>query len=89
MTFPDYTVIPGSTTTLGQEKTELYFFDLLFPLNLCAWIANKTNRYATQQQAEKENDRPWEETTSREIRTFLGMRLVMSVIDLPDMKMFW
>ena len=76
MTFPEYTVIPGPTTILGQEKTELDFFNLLFPLNLCAWIANKMNCYATLQQAEKGKDRLWEETMSREIRTFLGMRLV-------------
>ena len=85
-TIPNYSEIPGPKVILDASKTELYFFNLLFPLNLCAWIANETNRYATQVQAQKGEDSRWYETDSTEIRVFIGMRVYMSIIDLPDIK---
>ena len=88
-TIPNYSEIPGPKVILDASKTELDFFNLLFPLNLCAWIANETNRYATQVQAQKGEDSRWYETDSTEIRVFIGMRVYMSIIDLPDIKMYW
>ena len=86
---PEYLEIPGPKVILDRTKTELDFFNLLLPLNLCAWIANETNRYATQCQAVKGPDQRWYETDSSEIRAFIGIRVYMSVIDLPDIKMYW
>ena len=71
---PEYLEIPGPKVTLDRTKTELDFFNLLFPLNLCAWIANETNHYATQCQAVKGPDQQWYETDSSEIRAFIGIR---------------
>ena len=53
---PEYLEIPGPKVILDRTKTELDFLNLLFPLNLCAWITNETNRYATQCQAVKGPD---------------------------------
>ena len=88
-TIPNYSEILGPKVILDASKTELDFFNLLFPLNLCAWIANETNHYATQVQAQKGEDSRWYETDLTEIRVFIGMRVYMSIIDLPDIKMYW
>ena len=37
---PEYLKIPGPKVILDRTKTE---HDLLFPLDLCVWIANETN----------------------------------------------
>ena len=34
-------------------------------------------------------DQRWYETDSSEIRAFIGIRVYMSVTDLPDIKMHW
>ena len=61
----------------------------MFPLTLCIWIANETNRYANQIQALKGQDTHWEHATVEDIRVFLGIRIFMSVMDLPSIKMYW
>ena len=34
-------------------------------------------------------DTNWKETTPDEIRRYIGMRVFMSVVHLPDIKMYW
>ena len=41
----EYLEIPGLKLILDRAKFELDFLNLLFPLNLCVWITNETNRY--------------------------------------------
>ena len=54
------------------------------------WIAAETKRYVEQLQQEKgKRDKTWEPTTEEEIHVYLGIRIYMSVIDLPDIKMYW
>ena len=88
--FPRYNEMPGPTVTLDADKVELDFFALMFNLDLCVWIAAETNRYAKQLQRQKgRRDMKWKPTTSDQIRAYLGIRICMSVIDLPDIKMYW
>ena len=82
--------MPGPTVTLDADKVELDFFALMFSLDLCVWIAAETNPYAEQLQWQKgRRDMEWKPTTSDEICAYLGIRIYMSVIDLPDIKMYW
>ena len=55
---PNYSEVPEPKVILNASKTELDFLNLLFPLDLCALIANKTDRYATQVIASSERRRP-------------------------------
>ena len=80
---PEYLEIPGQKVILDRTKTELDVLNLFFLLDLCAWIANETNGYATQCQAVKGPDQRWYKTDSSEIRAFIGIRVYMSVINLP------
>ena len=88
--FPHYNENSGPSKTLNADKKEIDFFALLFNLDLCVWIAAETNRYAEHLQQQKgKRDKRWEPTTGEEIRVYLGIRIYMSVIDLPDIKMYW
>ena len=88
--FPRYNEMPGPTVTLDADKVELDVFALMFNLDLCVWIAAETNHYSEQLQRQKgRRDMKWKPTTSDEIRAYLGIRIYMSVIDLPDIKMYW
>ena len=40
-------------------------------------------------QAANGNDPKWKDTMEEEIKAYIGLRLYMSIVDLPEMKMFW
>ena len=86
----DFENIPGPNTVLTIDKKEIDFFQLLFTEDLYELIATETNNYAEQMQERKgRQDVYWQPTDTLEIRTFIGMRIYMSVVDLPNMKMYW
>ena len=41
------------------------------------------------QQKKEQNDNKWHRTDAKEIRAFIGMRIYMSIVNLPNMKMYW
>ena len=86
----DFVDNAGPTTVLSGDKREIDFFQLLFPENLFSLIANETNKYADQTQQKKgQNNNKWHQTDAKEIHAFIGMRIYMSIVNLPSMKMYW
>ena len=86
----DFVDNAGPTSILSGDKREIDFFQLLFPENLFSLIANETNKHTDQTQQRKgQNDNTWHRTDAKEIRAFIGMRIYMSVVNLPNMKMYW
>ena len=86
----DFVDKAGPTSILSGDKREIDFFKLLFPENLFSLIANETNKHADQTQQRKgQNDNTWHQTDAKEIRAFIGMRIYMSVVNLPNMKVYW
>ena len=48
------------------------------------------NKHADQTQRRKgQNDNRWHRTDAKEIQAFIGMRIYMNVVNLPNMKMYW
>ena len=87
---PEFTSNTGPTYELGAEKQEADFFHQLFPQEIYEKIAAETNRYAIQMQEQRGTlDRSWRPTDAEEVKVYVGMRIYMSVIDLPDIKMYW
>ncbi|XP_021362256.1 piggyBac transposable element-derived protein 4-like [Mizuhopecten yessoensis] len=84
----DFTGVAGPTTALDAEKTEKDFFHLIFPESVYDRMAEQTNIYATQQIRVKA-DNSWLATTAREMKTFLGIIVFMSLLDLPNAKVYW
>ena len=86
----DFVDNAGPTTILSGDKREIDFFQLLFTENLFSLIANETNKHADQTQKKKgQNDNKWHRMDTKEIRAFIGMRIYMSIVNLPNMKMYW
>ena len=87
---PEFTSNTGPTYELGEEKQEADFFHQPFPQEIYEKIDAETNRYAIQMQEQRGSlDRSWRPTDAEEVKVYVGMRIYMSVIDLPDIKMYW
>ena len=86
---PPFNEETGPTQELGETSKEIDFFHLLFEKNIYGRLAEETNRYAQQIQTERGIDKSWQPTTPDEIQTFIGMRVYMSVVDLPELRMYW
>ncbi|MCG8074811.1 MAG: hypothetical protein JAY75_01030 [Candidatus Thiodiazotropha taylori] len=79
---------PGPTIILGPEDNELDFFNLFFPRFLLELIVAQTNLYARQKNAQRP-DPNWREVSMREMLAWLGMRVYMSILQLPQTAMYW
>lgn len=79
---------PGPTTPLLDTDTPLSLVFRFFPEELLEHIAVETNRYATIKM-QRIADNKWRPVTAHDIRTYLGIRVYMSVISLPTYDMYW
>lgn len=79
---------PGSTVILGPDSNELDFFQLFFPQFLIELLVEQTNLYARQKIAQKP-DPNWRNVTDREMMAWLGVRVYMSLIVVPQTAMYW
>ena len=80
----------GPTTILSGHKREIDFFQLLFPENLFSFIANEMNKHVHPTQQKKgQNHNKWHQMNAKEIHAFIGMRIYISIVNLPNMKMYW
>ena len=75
----------------GLDPTEAIakdYFDLIFKPVTVDVITNETNRYAGQCISTKP-DAEWYETTSEEMRAYLGLVIIMGIHRLPSLKHYW
>ena len=87
---PQFEGIPGPKHLLIKSKQERSrSFNNLFSPELYCKIALETNLYAQQMQAVNRNDPKWKDIIEEEINAYIGLRVYMSIVDLPEMKMFW
>ena len=59
------------------------FLKIFWTDNITNMIAEQTNLYSVQ------NKRSSIETTAKDIEQFLGMHILMGVIEIPDYDMYW
>ena len=79
---------PGTNVILGPDATEFDFFELFFPAFLLQLIVRQTNLYARQKIAQKP-DPTWGEVSLLEMKAWLGIRVYMSIVQLPQVPMYW
>ena len=79
---------PGTNVILGPDATEFDFFELFFPAFLLQLIVRQTNLYARQKIAQKP-DPTWREVSLPEMKAWLGIRVYMSIVQLPQVPMYW
>lgn len=80
--------VPGAVKLFDASATELDFFAEFFPVELLNLIVDQTNLYAQQKIAIKPNA-SWYGVTIQEMKAWLGIRLYMSVVELPRYDMYW
>jgi len=74
-----------------NTTTPLDFVWLLFPTSLLSLLVVWTNGYAVWKQAQPGQmpDTTWGETTEAEMRAFLGINVMMGIVQLPDSRLYW
>lgn len=81
---PDFVDTSGPTHQLSSDANPLLYFLLLFPLSLVQVLVDNTNSYAAQSGAQG-----WTDTTIDEMKAFLGLQILMGIIQLPRYTMYW
>lgn len=94
--------VPVFSPSFGPQNfpslpTALGFFFLFFRLEVFQHIVDETNRYARQENMEKDNkDSDWYdedgnaiEITVEELKAFLGVQIMMGIIKLPTLRSYF
>lgn len=87
------TLQPQNTKFLGDDSLPsiftqmcdpVQFFNYYFPNSLIERITNETNLFSTQKNANK-----CVNVSSNEIRKFIGISLLTSIVRLPNVRLYW
>ena len=78
---------PGDVAILDEDAKQTDCFAQIFFKEIFEILAREMNRYAQQKVATKPDSR-WRETTPDQIKFFLGLRIYMSIVNLPEMKIY-
>lgn len=81
---PEFVESSGPTYQLPFDANPLQFFMVIFHLALVQIIVDNTNLYAAQSV-----DQGWVDTTIDEMKAFLGLQILMGIIQLPRYTMYW
>ena len=73
----------GLPSANADEMTPLNYFEMFWKSSLNEHIAQQTNLYAMQKDCAAVS------TFKGEIEQFIGMQMLMSVVQLPKYKMYW
>lgn len=82
--FP-FTAVPSINCVSCNDWNMLDFFEQFVDDDLVGHIVTETNRYAEQ----KKRGKMWYPVTSEEIRVFLGLTILQSVIKKPELRQYW
>eukprot|EP00795_Rhopilema_esculentum_P009876 gene9876-18464_t len=88
--FVEFTSPVGPTKSLGEDASEIDFFELLYPKELYAHISTETNKYALHKRhSPLVPDNGWYQTTVEEVKLYLGVRVYMSIVNFPSFGQYW
>jgi len=80
--FDDVNVLPKQPFLDSDGPAK--FFEMFFTAEVIDNLVQQTNLYA-----EQNGTRHWHETTSSEIKSFLGLLIAMGIHRLPNYRQFW
>ncbi|XP_069127706.1 piggyBac transposable element-derived protein 4-like [Argopecten irradians] len=84
----DFTETAGPRHDLPPTASVLMFFFLMFSDTFFSTMMEETNRYAAQRQ-ETHPDPDWYDTTIPEMMAFIGMQIMMGVVQVPNLGIYW
>ncbi|KAH3797952.1 piggyBac transposable element-derived protein 4-like [Dreissena polymorpha] len=79
---------PGPRFDLDPDQTEWNFVEMFFPMMLVELLVEQTNLFA-RQKMEIKHDKSWRPVSVKEMMAWLGIRIYMSIVQLPQMAMYW
>ncbi|XP_037782728.1 piggyBac transposable element-derived protein 4-like [Penaeus monodon] len=81
---------PGVKAPLEDSSTPLEVFTSVFPEELFQTIMDETNRYVRQNpRTPSSHMKGWEDTTVREVRSYVGLRFLMGLQSKRDQREWW
>lgn len=83
---------PSINFEIPEPNNVLYFFNKFIDDNIVSHITTETNRYAeqlTRNAPTTSKGLQWRETTDSEIRVFLGLVILQSILKKPDQQLYW
>lgn len=92
---PPFTGDPSVKVNIAKDATHLEYFNLFMNDDVFSDIAMKTNRYQTQRRQNRGVLSPfarmqsWKETSQSEIKQFIGLVIVMGLIDRESLSEYW
>ena len=84
-----FTAKSGPTFDAPENGTALDYFSLLFGDDLFEMIGVETNRYARQKLEGTPGLTSWHDVTLPEMKVYTGLRILMGVVHLPELKLYW
>ena len=90
-TYP-YINTPGPTLPIPPGTTELDLFYRYFTPEVWNLLVTETNRYAAANLTDPSNKphaRKWWDVTVDEIKSFIGLLILMGILRLPRLDMYW
>lgn len=80
---------PTAPVSTLQNETALDLFCRFFTDEVWQLIVDETNRYASANTASTPHARPWSDVTIPEMKAFIGMLILMGIVELPRLEMYW
>ena len=87
----EFTAEPGLKVTGERPKTPLDFFQLFVTRELLEYIAYETNLYAEYCKGNNfpKCKAPYDDVEMKDIANYIGLRILMTIIKVPEEKMHW
>lgn len=92
--FP-FTATPGVNVIMDENATAPSYFEILFNEPLMNILVNETNKYANQKiekqaaQSGNKKTKKWVNVDIAEMKVFLGILLIQSILHLPEQEWYW
>ena len=80
---------PGPNSSLSVTASPLDLFCRFLTLAVWNLIVTETNRYADEVRTASPHARPWHAVTIVEMKAFIGLTIIMGIIQLPRLEMYW
>ena len=84
-----YREIPGSTVPFDDNTNAASLFCRYFTDEVWNLLVTETNRYAQANLSSMPNACIWTDVTTEEMKAFIGITILMGIIQLPRLDMYW
>lgn len=85
----EYNRTSGPTSHIDRNSSPAQLFCRYFTDEVWELLVEETNRYANANSSDARHARPWYDTTVPEMKAFVGMLIIMGIVQLPRLELYW